>query len=108
MRALHASRILPINCIARGPVLYETRGMIEIPLWRLGLSLIPILIVVWISVRWGGEGRSLVVATGRMVLQLFLIGYVLSFLFGRPSLWVTLSVVAFMIVIYIANTVTLV
>jgi len=73
--------------------------MIEIPLWRLGLSLIPILIVVWISVRWGGEGRSLVVATGRMILQLFLIGYVLSFLFGRPSLWVTLSVVAFMIVI---------
>ena len=73
--------------------------MIEIPLWRLGLSLIPILLVGWISFRWGGGAGSLSVATGRMVLQLFVIGYVLSFLFVIQSPWVTLGVVSFMILI---------
>ena len=73
--------------------------MIEISLWRLGFALIPILMVGWISLRWGGGAGSLWVATGRMVLQLFAIGYVLSFLFGIRSPWVTLGVVTFMIVI---------
>ncbi|MDG2488880.1 MAG: ABC transporter permease [Roseibacillus sp.] len=90
---------LAIKGVARVPVLLESASMIEIPLWRLGLSLIPILLVGWISFRWGGGAGSLSVATGRMVLQLFAIGYVLSFLFGIQSPWVTLGVVSFMILI---------
>ena len=73
--------------------------MIEIPLWRLGLSLVPILLVGWISFRWGAGAGSLSVATGRMVLQLFVIGYALSFLFVIQNPGVTLGVVAFMILI---------
>jgi len=90
---------LAIKGVARVPVLLKNASMIEIPLWRLGLSLIPILLVGWISFRWGGGAGSLSVATGRMVLQLFAIGYVLSFLFGIQSPWVTLGVVSFMILI---------
>ena len=80
-------------------MLFENDLMIEIPLWRLGLSLIPILLVGWISFRWGGGAGNLLVATGRMVLQLFVIGYVLSFLFVIQNPWVTLGVVSFMILI---------
>ena len=90
---------LAIKGVARVPVLLKNASMIEIPLWRLGLSLIPILLVGWISFRWGGGAGSLSVATGRMVLQLFAIGYVLSFLFGIQSPWLTLGVVIFMILI---------
>ena len=73
--------------------------MIEIPLWRLGLSLLPIIVIGWITVRWGGRGGTLSIATARMVVQLFAVGYVLSFLFGVKDPWVTLGVVAFMIVV---------
>ncbi|MBJ07039.1 MAG: hypothetical protein CMO40_08010 [Verrucomicrobiaceae bacterium] len=73
--------------------------MIEIPLSGLSLSLLPILVVGWITWRWGGRTTILTVATGRMVVQLFLIGYVLSFLFGVRSPWVALGVVVFMIAI---------
>ena len=73
--------------------------MIEIPLGRLVLSLLPLLFVGWISFRWGGRIGTLSVATGRMVVQLFLIGYVLSFLFGVRSPWMALGVAVFMIVI---------
>lgn len=73
--------------------------MIEIPLGRLALSLLPILFVGWISFRWGGQIGTLSVATGRMVAQLFLIGYVLSFLFGVRSPWMALGIAVFMIVI---------
>ena len=85
--------------IARFRMLSEDAAMIEIPLGRLALSLLPILFVGWISCRWGGRRGILPVATGRMVVQLFLVGYLLSFLFGVRSPWVTLGVVVFMIVV---------
>ena len=71
--------------IARFGMPSEDAAMIEITLGRLALSLLPILVVGWISCRWGGRIGTLSVATGRMVVQLFLIGYVLSFLFGAVS-----------------------
>ncbi|MEE2622767.1 MAG: ABC transporter permease [Verrucomicrobiota bacterium] len=85
--------------IARFGILSEDAAMIEIPLGRLALSLLPILFVGWISCRWGGRRGTLPVATGRMVVQLFLVGYLLSFLFGVRSPWVTLGVVVFMIAV---------
>ncbi len=86
-----------LSCL---PSLAHSAGeMIEIPLGGLALSLLPILVVGWITWRWGGRVGVLSVATGRMVLQLLLIGYVLSFLFGVHSPWVALGVVVFMIAI---------
>ena len=85
--------------IARVGMLSEDAAMIEITLGRLALSLLPILVVGWISYRWSGRTGTLSLATGRMVVQLFLIGYVLSFLFGVRSPWVALGVVLFMIAV---------
>ncbi len=79
--------------------LVEDGDMIEVPLSGLALSLLPILLIGWITWHWGGRVGILTVATGRMVVQLLLIGYVLSFLFGVRSPWVALGVVVFMIVI---------
>ena len=73
--------------------------MIEVSLWRLALLLIPLVMVGWVSFRWVGKSGELVVATGRMVVQLLLVGYVLMWLFQVDGPWVTLGVVGFMILV---------
>lgn len=73
--------------------------MIEIPLWRLALSLLPVLVVGWVSFRWGGRSGELAIATGRMVVQLLLVGYLLVFLFEIESPWMALGIVSFMIAV---------
>lgn len=71
--------------------------MIEVSLVRLLLLLIPLCLVGWVSFRWVGKTGELVVATGRMVVQLLLVGYVLVVLFKVDGPWVTVGVVGFMI-----------
>ena len=71
--------------------------MIEIPLWRLALMLIPLAAVGWISFRWIGRSGELALATVRMVVQLLAIGYVLVFLFRVENPWMGIGVVGFMI-----------
>jgi putative ABC transport system permease protein len=73
--------------------------VIEVSLWRLALLLIPLVMVGWVSFRWVGKSGELVVATGRMVVQLLLVGYVLMWLFQVDGPWVTLGVVGFMILV---------
>ncbi|MEM8945712.1 MAG: ABC transporter permease [Planctomycetota bacterium] len=52
-----------------------------IPLARLALTFVPVAVVVGVLYRWSlGAGLSLY-AMGRMLLQLLLIGYVLTFIF---------------------------
>ena len=73
--------------------------MIEIPLWRLALSLLPLLVVGWIFFRWGGRSGEFAIATARMVVQLLLVGYLLVLLFEIESPWVSLGIVSFMIAV---------
>lgn len=69
--------------------------IITIP--SLILCLLPCLGVAWIGWRWAGQGRELLFATGRMVVQLAAIGFALVFLFETPNPAVGLAVVAVMI-----------
>jgi putative ABC transport system permease protein len=73
--------------------------MIEIPLWRLALALLPLLVVGWISWRWAAQTGELLIATGRMVVQLLAVGYVLVFLFEVENPWAGAGIVAFMILV---------
>ena len=59
-----------------------------IPLFNLGLAFLPVAIVLGIIWRWTHDSRTAVQAVGRMVIQLLLVGYVLTFLFGsnRPAI----------------------
>ena len=73
--------------------------MIEIPLGRLALSLLPLVLVGWFMLRWSGGCRELVLATARMVVQLLAVGYGLVLLFQVENPWAGVGVVAFLIVV---------
>jgi len=71
--------------------------MPEITLLALTVSLLPILGVAWISHRWAGSGGEMFYSTGRMLVQLLLVGFVLVFVFASPSPWIGAIVVSVMI-----------
>lgn len=56
----------------------------QLTLAATALSLTPILAAGWFYHRWCGEGRLLAYATGRMLVQLLGIGFVLVYLFENP------------------------
>jgi len=69
-----------------------------IPLADLAFSFIPVCVVLAILFKWGlAPGRTLY-ATGRMLLQLLLIGYVLTYIFDARNVWITLTVLSVMVV----------
>ncbi len=73
--------------------------MLEIPLARLALALIPLIAVGVISIRWLGSSGDLALATGRMLVQLLAVGYVLVFLFEVDNPWIGIVVVTFMVAV---------
>lgn len=52
-----------------------------IPAFNLALSFIPVLLVLVILYRWSLASRTAIYALARMLLQLILIGYVLTYIF---------------------------
>jgi putative ABC transport system permease protein len=82
-----------------------------IPLTRLALAFIPVCAVLFIIHRWSLGIRTGLVAVFRMVSQLLLVGYVLTFIFGSQRALVTVSVVAIsagaLTVLFIATQVVL-
>ena len=68
-----------------------------IPWSSLVLMLFPLVLLGTIMVRWGFSVKPLGIASARMVLQLFAIGYVLLFLFEAPSPWVSAVVFGVML-----------
>ena len=73
--------------------------MVEIPLPRLALSLLPLLVVGFISFRWTRKEGGLSLATVRMIVQLLAVGYLLVGLFTVQNIWASLGVVVFMIAV---------
>ena len=70
-----------------------------IPLARLALTFLPVAVVLGVLYRWSlGAGTSLY-AMGRMLLQLLLIGYVLTFIFTTSQPAVVLVVLSAMLLI---------
>ncbi|MDX1594372.1 MAG: ABC transporter permease [Gammaproteobacteria bacterium] len=68
-----------------------------IPLARLALAFVPVAVVVAILWRWRlGAGNALY-AIGRMLAQLVLIGYLLTFIFAAESPPIVLAVLAVML-----------
>ncbi len=68
-----------------------------IPLENLGFTLIPVGMVLLLMLHWKiGIGHS-VYGVFRMLIQLLLVGYVLSALFDSDSAWVTLAILLVML-----------
>jgi len=53
----------------------------EISLQGLALGLLPVAVVIVIMLRWSAGPATAIYATGRMLIQLLLIGYVLVYIF---------------------------
>lgn len=68
-----------------------------IPLTRLALAFIPVCVVLFIINRWSLGIRTGLIAVFRMVSQLLLVGYVLTYIFGSQRALVSVSVVAVML-----------
>jgi len=64
---------------------------------NLALAFIPVALVVGINYRWGVGGSHSVYAVLRMLIQLLLVGYTLTFLFTTNHGGVVLAVVGIMI-----------
>ena len=68
-----------------------------IPLTNLLFALLPAGVVLAILYRWSAGGPTTLYAVGRMCLQLALVGYVLTFLFGSGSSAVVLITLGVMV-----------
>lgn len=69
----------------------------EISWFSLLWCLVPVAIVCTIYFLWNGKLSEVIIASLRMLIQLGCVGYVLVFLFSNPSLWISLAVMAVMI-----------
>ncbi len=68
-----------------------------IPLINLALAFIPAMVAVAILFRWSLDFRTAIYGMSRMLVQLLLIGYVLTYIFEAEQAWIVLIVLAVMV-----------
>ena len=70
-----------------------------IPFTRLALAFIPTLGVIGILYRWSLDYRNGLYAIFRMLIQLLLVGYFLTYIFESDNAWIVITVLAVMVFI---------
>lgn len=70
-----------------------------IPVLNLTLIFIPVIVVVGIMVKWMHPVKSTLVAIARMVVQLVLVGYLLTYIFETKYSWLILGILTIMALI---------
>ncbi len=68
-----------------------------IPLLNLAIGLLPAVVVLVIIYRWSLDIRTALWALARMLVQLFLVGYVLNYIFQTDNGWLILAALALML-----------
>lgn len=68
-----------------------------IPIANLTFVFIPIATVIAVLWHWSSQGKTLVYATTRMIFQLLLIGFVLTFIFDSQHTSIVVGVLALML-----------
>ena len=71
----------------------------NIPLELLTLSFIPVFLVIFILYKWSHNYKYSLYAVSRMLGQLLLIGYFLSYIFQSDSIMLMLAIVMIMVII---------
>jgi putative ABC transport system permease protein len=69
----------------------------SIPIWSLLVAFVPVLLLIAVMTRWGLVAREALYASGRMLLQLLLVGYLLTFVFETDRPIVVAAVFVIMI-----------
>ncbi len=72
-------------------------SVLNIPLIQLAIAFVPVLLVLAVLYHWSLGAGTAIYALTRMLAQLLLIGYCLSYLFGTESATVVLLVLAVMV-----------
>ena len=78
-------------------ILAKHNTMTTIPFFNLGLAFIPVIIVIMITWKWHSNFRTSIYAVFRMLIQLLLIGYVLTYLFKADNSWIVMGVLVVML-----------
>ena len=69
-----------------------------IPILNMAIAFIPVIGVVFILYRWSLEAKNAIYALVRMLVQLLLVGYVLTALFNTQSAWIVMVVLLVMVI----------
>ncbi len=69
----------------------------NIPLLNLVIGFIPAVVVIAILYKWSLQAGNAVYAMARMLIQLLIIGYFLSYIFDSEHAWVILVILAVMV-----------
>lgn len=73
----------------------KTLTIIELP--QLALAFIPVLIVLFIQFKWSLPQKRTLHALVRMLVQLLLVGFFLSYIFESNSAWLVLTILIVMV-----------
>lgn len=68
-----------------------------IPIPNLLLALVPVVVVLFVLWKWNEGIRTSIWAMLRMLIQLILVGYVLTYIFESESAWMVVGVLAVML-----------
>jgi putative ABC transport system permease protein len=68
-----------------------------IPVFNLALAFIPVCIVIGIQYFWSREYRNAIYGVSRMLVQLLMIGYFLTYIFDTDNAWIVLAVLSVML-----------
>lgn len=74
-----------------------TNAIATIPLLNLSLAFVPALLTVGILFKWSLQAKNALYAVSRMLVQLLLIGYFLSYIFESKSAGIILIILMVMI-----------
>ncbi len=61
------------------------------------LSILPLFIVVGIFIKWSLDYKNTLYGISRMLIQLILVGYLLTFIFESNNMWIVIAVLCVMI-----------
>ena len=70
-----------------------------IPVINLALTFIPVMAVIVIHYLWSQGYKNSIYAVTRMLVQLLMIGYFLSYIFDSNSGWIVITVISIMIIV---------
>jgi len=68
-----------------------------IPAFNLALAFIPVVLVIFILYKWSLQATNAIYAVIRMLVQLLLVGYILTSIFAAESAWLVMLVLLVMV-----------
>jgi putative ABC transport system permease protein len=72
-------------------------SVLNIPLFRLSVAFIPVFIVIGIHYKWSSRPINILYAISRMVGQLLIVGYLLTYIFQTNQFWLVIAVISMMV-----------